>query len=252
MEARVIDLEIARQPRPPELKYQTPQTAVKHGLTKQVVVMPAEEIEAFEAHFKSFRDEYNPKGATEKHMVQLLADIAFRMDRLSAIESNLLLTGHNEIEVDPNMRRAALCTADLFLKPEYQKALATLSTHGQRLHRQYERTIKILREMQEKRKREEAPDLGRATDIAELYEKADKAYNPAMYGFVFTPEEMKAERLRRERERLPHKAWCIKNGVEGYAAEMDFKDEDIDGFFGEGTAKRPATVDPWSCHDEDS
>src|ERR1700722_5727817 len=53
--------------------------ALRHGLTGQLVVMPTEDLYAYQDHVKSFTDEYHPEGATEAQLVQALADTSWRM-----------------------------------------------------------------------------------------------------------------------------------------------------------------------------
>ena len=64
--------------------------ALRHGLTSQMVVMPTEDPQIYERHLKSFTDEYQPQGATEANLVQALADTAWRLNRVTAIEGTLL------------------------------------------------------------------------------------------------------------------------------------------------------------------
>src|SRR5580698_3776138 len=67
--------------------------ALRHGLTGQIVVMPTEDLAAYQSHLKSFEDEYAPEGATEANLVQALADTSWRLNRVAALETNLLILG---------------------------------------------------------------------------------------------------------------------------------------------------------------
>src|SRR5277367_475618 len=80
-------------PKTAEGKKQSSLNALRHGLTGQIVVMPTEDLEAYQSHLKSFEDEYNPKGATEAHLVQALSDTSWRLNRVAALETNLLTLG---------------------------------------------------------------------------------------------------------------------------------------------------------------
>jgi hypothetical protein len=95
--------------------------------SSQIVVMPTEELEAYQSHLRSFTEEYDPKGATESDLVQALADASWRLNRVVALETNLLMVGDLESQ---------------------SKALANLSMHSQRLSRQFERTVTQLRALQ--------------------------------------------------------------------------------------------------------
>jgi len=55
--------------------------------------MPTEDLAAYQLHVKSFTDEYHPQGATEAHLVQSLADTAWRLNRVAALETNVLTLG---------------------------------------------------------------------------------------------------------------------------------------------------------------
>src|ERR1700685_2423514 len=74
-------------------KKQSSLNALRHGLTGQIVVMPSEDLHAYQLHLNSFTDEYHPKGATESHLVQALADASWRLNRVAALETNLLTLG---------------------------------------------------------------------------------------------------------------------------------------------------------------
>jgi hypothetical protein len=127
--------------------------ALRHGLTGQTVVMPAEDLEAYQHHVQGFVDEYHPQGATETQLVQSLADAAWRLNRVAVLETNLLT--HDIVYEDfPNhestheMREAVAIAAAL---DRHTKALANLSLHGQRLSRQFERTLVLLQQLQSTR-----------------------------------------------------------------------------------------------------
>jgi hypothetical protein len=123
--------------------------ALRHGLTSQVVVMAGEDLRAYRRHTESFVEEYCPKGPTESHLVQSLADTSWRLNRAAAIESNILswTATQQSMEVD------ALALASAF--EAHSKALSTLSLHTQRLSRQFERTVAFLRDIQKTRKAQE-------------------------------------------------------------------------------------------------
>jgi hypothetical protein len=130
--------------------------ALRHGLTGQTIVMPAEDLEAYQAHVRAFMSEHQPQGATEIQLVQSLADAAWRLNRVAVLETNLLT--HDIVYDDfPNhestheMREAIAIAAAL---DSHTKALATLSIHGQRLSRQFERTLALLQKLQSGRRTE--------------------------------------------------------------------------------------------------
>jgi hypothetical protein len=163
--------------------------SLRHGLTSRIVVMPTEDLEAYESHKKSFTDEYNPQGATEAHLVQSLADTSWRLNRVAAIEANVLKF------------------ATMVVMPENDaKALANLSLHSQRLARQFERTVTQLRDLQKTRQAQQQQDLNTVLDIMEVCESKGETYNPSEDGFVFSPAQINRAILFRNRQRVVGKA----------------------------------------------
>ena len=132
----------------PEGKHQSSLNALRHGLTGQVVVMPTEDLDAYQRHLKSFIDEYHPKGATEAHLVQSLADTSWRLNRAAALETNLL----NLAAIGDGIHDALAIAASL---ESQSKALANLSMHSQRLTRQFQSVVTQLRDLQKTRRDQE-------------------------------------------------------------------------------------------------
>jgi len=181
-------------------KKQSSMNALRHGLTGQVVVMPTEDLQAYQAHLKSFTDEYYPKGATESHLVQALADTSWRLNRVAALETNLLsLAATGDPLIDAMGIAASL--------ESQSKALANLSMHSQRLSRQFERTVIQLRNLQEIRQAKEKHELNHLLDIIEMVESQGQTYDPSEHGFVFSEPQIESAIRLRTRERLAEEAY---------------------------------------------
>jgi hypothetical protein len=172
-------------PRTEAGKQRSSLNALRHGLTSRIVVMPTEDLEAYQSHLKSFTDEYHPQGATETHLVRALADTSWRQNRVAAIEANILKF------------------ATMVVMPENDaKAMANLSLHSQRLSRIFERTVAQLRDLQKTRRAEEQQDLETVVDLMEVCQSKGETYRLSEDGFVFSPAQItRAIRLRnRERQ----------------------------------------------------
>jgi hypothetical protein len=181
--------------------------ALRHGLTGQIVVMPAEDLAAYQSHVKSFTDEYQPQGATEAHLVQALADTSWRLNRVAAQETNLLSLGLSHpttIDAPQQIEDAMSIAAAL---ESQSKALSNLSMHSQRLSRQFERTVTQLRDLQQTRRAQEEHGLNDLLDVLEMYEAKGESYNPCEDGFVFSEQQITESILARNRERLIDQAW---------------------------------------------
>ncbi len=195
-------------PKTEEGKKQSSLNALRHGLTGQIVVMPTEDLAAYQSHLKSFTDEYHPKGATEANLVQALADASWRLNRVAALETNLLTLGTTNVSpitgADQQIQDAMSTVAAL---ESQSKALSNLSLHSQRLSRQFERTVTLLRDLQATRQEKEKQDLESLVNVIEMHESKGEPYDPSADGFPFSPAQINEAIQSRHRRELITKAF---------------------------------------------
>src|SRR5713101_336768 len=151
--------------------------ALRHGLTGHTIVLPTEDMAAYQRFTKRFFDDLKPKGVIEEQLVQTIADTSWRLNRIPALENNLLSLGFAEhsdrINTEHPEAHAALAIAEALR--EQTRAFSALSLHGQRLSRQFERTLIQLRELQTER---------RATEQTHKHQQLTN--DPSKAGFVFS------------------------------------------------------------------
>ena len=179
-------------PRTPAGKQRSSLNALRHGLTGHVIVLPSEDHAAYQHHTRRLFDDLQPKGALEEQLVQSLADTSWRINRIVALETNLLALGiheqSNNIDTAHPEVHAALAMAASVR--EQTRALSNLSAHEHRLSRQFERTLKQLREIQAERREKENDQLEKAAKILQLHQAEGTSYNPSEDGFVFSNDEI--------------------------------------------------------------
>ena len=160
--------------------------ALRHGLTAHTIVLPSEDPAAYQRHTQGYFDEYAPNGPTETQLVQTIADTAWRMNRISVLETNVLTMGMlnnatGQPTTDP-AATAALATAASIA--EQSRALATLSLHEQRLSRQFHRALAELRQLQAARQEREIHKqkelTSYATDDGFVFSKEPNRVLPAL------------------------------------------------------------------------
>jgi hypothetical protein len=183
-------------PKTVEGKQRSSLNALRHGLTGQIVVMPNEDLAAYQRHLKSFTDEYHPEGATEGNLVQALADASWRLNRVASMEATLLSLAAAH-QPDPIQETLAIAAS---LEPQL-KVMSSLSTHSQRLSRQIESTVKQIRALQLARRTEETRELNSLLNIVEMYKSKGEPYTPSDDGFVFTKLQIDSARAARIRAR---------------------------------------------------
>ena len=141
--------------------------AYRHGLTGQTIILPAEDLDAYQDVTRTFFADYKPVGTLEKHLVQFLADTAWRLHRIAGLESNLIALGFDEhsnsISTEHPEAHAALVIIEAMR--DETRALAVLGLHTARLSRHFKEILKQLNEAQEKRRATEASQLAEAAAL---------------------------------------------------------------------------------------
>jgi hypothetical protein len=190
-------------PKTEEGKQKSSLNALRHGLTGQIVVMPSEDLAAYQEHLKAYTAEYHPEGKTEADLLQALADCSWRLNRVAVLETNLLslgVTHASPITDAPSQVQQAFSIAAAL--QSQSKALSNLSLHSQRLSRQYEKTLHELRDLQKLRRSQQESQLDDYLDITEMFEAKGETYDPSKDGFVFTEDQIHHAIRRRTRENL--------------------------------------------------
>ncbi|HEX6897677.1 MAG TPA: hypothetical protein VF146_20495 [Bryobacteraceae bacterium] len=130
-------------PRTQDGKQRSSENSLKHGLTSRTPVLRSEDPAAYQRHCRGFHEEYQPKTPTEIQLVQELAGTAWRLNRIPALEAQLLDVAEREQRWNGRVP-AGIAQA--------MRTLATLGLHGQRLSRQFNKTLTTLREIQAERR----------------------------------------------------------------------------------------------------
>jgi hypothetical protein len=199
-----INRENARKstgPRTEVGKQRSKLNALRHGLTGHTIVLPTEDHSAYQRHSQSFLDEYRPQGATETQLVQSLLDTSWQLNRAAAVETNLFSLGITEMEdrIRANHPEAEDALAMALAFREHNRAFANIGTYRQRLTRQFERTLVLLRQIQAGRRITEERQLNQAAKILKMHKDENLPYEPAEDGFVFSNAEIETYINREER-----------------------------------------------------
>jgi hypothetical protein len=125
--------------------------AVKTGLTGRTVLLPSDDVEAYRQHIAAYENEYKPVGVRESELVQSLADLQWRLQRIPGLEMAIYARGRDEFaaqfeELDPSVRSARI---DLEIFIQYEKPLRNLQLQEGRLRRHRQKDLAELRELQE-------------------------------------------------------------------------------------------------------
>jgi hypothetical protein len=176
-------------PRTAAGKQRSSLNAVRHGLTAASPVLPSEDPAAFEHHRRGFFDEYHPATPTESQLVQELAGTSWRLNRIPLLEAEVLARAAAPVPLDQEI------TFDIV---DAHRLIANLGIQGQRLSRQFQKSLDTLREIQSDRAERERRDLKDAAALLELHKHREIPWEPADHGFVFSKDRVErfADRLK--------------------------------------------------------
>src|SRR5260370_17567273 len=120
-------------PRTEAGKQRSSLNALRHGLTGHTVVLPSDDLAAYQRHCKGFHDQYQPKNPTEVQLTQTVADLSCRLNRSTAIETNLLTLGitekSNSVDTENDQDHSALAMAKAFREQTQPFPNLTLYKH---------------------------------------------------------------------------------------------------------------------------
>ena len=173
-------------PRTPEGKQRSSLNGTRHGILAQVIVLPKEDMAAYNKFTADYAAALNPVGTVEIQLAHACADIQFRLHRMSAAEHNLFALGHEENGDNWNTgeseSHAALTFADTLRRSK--DPVATITIYEQRLSRRLLQTLNQLRDMQAERRKLEQEQLDEMWAIVSLHPTELDTIEPAQLGFV--------------------------------------------------------------------
>src|ERR1700691_1137600 len=167
-------------PRTPEGKARSCVNALRHGLTGRVVVLPSEDMNAYQAFCAELLADLAPETALERQYAQTFCDTQWRLNRARSIEDSMLSLGHFEAAGDIDTAHpeihAALTAARVFR--EDSKSFVNLSLYEQRLQRTLKESLRQLQELQAKRIAAKQTALDAAVLQRNLHKMNGQPYDP--------------------------------------------------------------------------
>jgi len=163
--------------------------AFKTGLTGVTVVFPGDDVDLYGQHVFSYETQFEPVGPEEGALVQSIADLRWRLNRIPGLEQAILATG----AIDAIAENSSLASPEahmvleLAVRRAHEKELRNLHLHENRLSRRREREASELNRLQTARKAKEEEKLAEAAqaDLLAQHNKQKLAAIPGV-GFDFS------------------------------------------------------------------
>src|ERR1022692_5290559 len=184
-----------------EGKARSAMNALRHGLTARVVVLPTEDMDAYQAFSKEIVDSLDPQTPVERQFAQTVADNQWRINRIRSIEDGMLGMGHfqaaGNFDCPSSEIHAAMTAARAFR--DGSKSFVNLSIYEQRMHRSMKEALRQLKELQTERREREKTEMDDAIRLLKTQQMKGLPHEPEPEKFVYASVEIAAESARRDR-----------------------------------------------------
>ena len=175
----------------PEGKAKSRFNAVKCGLTGNFVLVTAEDAPRYHTHISDYQTQFQPVGPEESALVQSIADLRWRLNRIPGIEQSILFTeGANIIAENPIYANpVAHLALEREIRLRHEKEFRNLALQEHRLARRREREAAELQRLQLTRKEKEEEALAAAAKASLLAKHRNQPLtNVPGLGFVFSKD----------------------------------------------------------------
>jgi len=195
-------------PASPKGKVRSSLNALRHGLTARVVVLPSEDMAAYEAFSKEIVDSLDPQTPMERQFAQTVADNQWRINRIRSVEDGMLADAHFEKAGDFDAEHPDIhstLTASRAFR-NHSQDFVNLSIYEQRLHRSMKEALRQLDELQTKRRDRYKTQMDDAIRLSNTEKMKGLPYDPAPDGFVYAAAEIGHEHDSRHLAKIAEQA----------------------------------------------
>jgi hypothetical protein len=158
-------------------------------------LLPNDDRALYQQHVARFFTKYQPTTDDEKALTQSVADTEWRLTRVPSLESGIYANGRSRLaeafpeEPDPEVR-AVRIEAQVF--QDCRRDLSNLALQEQRLRRMRDADTAALRELCDTRIAKKKATFISAIVQRDQVLRAGNEFDPTLFGFEFTNEELAA------------------------------------------------------------
>ena len=201
LEANRANAQKSTGPRTEAGKQRSCLNATRHGLTGQVVVLPHEDMEAYNKFTMEIATTFEPFDANERQLAMSYANIQWRINRAATIEDTMFTLGiMEEVAENLNIENAEAHNATSNAKTFRidAKAFDRISIYNQRLINAAEKVLKQLKQLQAERRYRQEQEMTEATRLYKLLRMQGEPFDPKQNGFDLTLDQIK-QHITRQR-----------------------------------------------------
>ena len=201
IQANHANSQLSTGPRTPEGKLRSSTNALRHGLTSKMVLLPGDDLDAYNDSKRRFFEELKPQGELEQQLAYTLVNTQWRLNRCRSFEESILAVETAGVDDTPIPAETAAAGPEPHARliESQVESLARLGLYESRLTRIFLTTLKQFRELQSERREHEQQAMAEAAKVMKLHQTQQIPFNPAELGFVFSISEIQDWRSRQER-----------------------------------------------------
>ena len=215
VEANRANAQHSTGPLSAETKAKVSHNALKTGLTGRTILLPTDDVAAYEALIAHINRKFSPATDEEKHLTQSIADTEWRLLRIPTLEAGTFALGRNELaaefanESNPQTRAAMI---EALVQRTYRKDLSNLALQESRLRKQLEKFTAKLEQLQDDRHSLVVDRLNKITVAMSEARMRNQPFDFSTIGSEFSKEHLLARYeaySKRRWEGLPQfdRAW---------------------------------------------
>jgi hypothetical protein len=189
--ANRLNSEKSTGPATPNGKVRSSLNALRHGLTARVVILPSEDMAAYNAFSKEIVDSLDARTPLERQFAQTVADNQWRINRIRSIEDGMLADAHFEGAGDFDAEHAdihsTLTNSRAFRNRS--REFANLSLYELRLNRAMLEALRQLKELQAARRERHKAQRDDEFRLRKAAKMKGLHHDAAAIGFVYASAE---------------------------------------------------------------
>jgi hypothetical protein len=202
--ANQANSQLSTGPKTTEGKAASSHNAVRTGLTGQTVLLPADDVEAYQKHVARFEAQFKPVTDREKELTQNLADTQWRLNRIFNLEQGIYALGSIEFaklyeNEDPSVRAGLIQTKTF---TTYQRQFNNLCIQENRLRRHFAQDTAELEKLIRDREARRKADMASALNNMRNAKAEGLPFNPREIGFDFSTADLIAYHEAADRRQL--------------------------------------------------
>jgi hypothetical protein len=191
VEANRQNAQSSSGPRTEAGKQKSSLNAIKHGLTGQTLLLPAEQVEPYQRFTEGLLKELAPVGIQETDLAHGIVSSRWRMHQIHAMESAIYAMGVLEYagQFEDQTPEMAIAMARAVTFEKKRPDLERLRRYESQMNRQAKKDLTLLKELQAIRSEQEKEAIALLTHFT----TTGKPWNPQDYGINLTIEQIQVK-----------------------------------------------------------